>query len=137
MAGDVAMRQLLTFAVKFAVSMLIMIIGCCVVWEWGVHLNVYDCTDPGLIDFLTPGDWIHGHFITVSEVAHGRSMSEPDTIKTGWSIHSLWNVWYAYIAISILSSLAFSLIRWMPFLPKHIQPGRQTDANPAPAGSGA
>jgi len=103
-------------AVVFVVSLVGTTIACAIIWEVFIHPNVYDCTDPGFIDYLTPGDWVHeagGRPVAVvRDVVHARSMSEPDTIKQGWSIVRLWHLWYALVSASVLISLMFALLPW-------------------------
>ncbi|HEY3861950.1 MAG TPA: hypothetical protein VGO59_08685 [Verrucomicrobiae bacterium] len=80
--------------------------------------NLYDCTDSaGIPDFLLPGDWVHafgGHSATsVLHVVHGRSMSEPDTIKEGWSVAGLWGLWHSFVGLSIAVSVFLARKRWI------------------------
>jgi hypothetical protein len=78
---------------------------------WGVFVadHLYNCTDsmPSAYDYFTPGNWVHSWkpIQFVPEVHIGRPMSEPDVIKSGWSISSLWCLWLAMV----VASLAFSL----------------------------
>ena len=41
-------------------------------------------------------------------------MSEPDTIKEGWSVTSLWYLWYSFVIISLVVSTLLALVPWTP-----------------------
>src|SRR3954468_15154178 len=77
-------------------------------WCWGTFVadHIYNCTDslPGVFDYFRPGDWVHAwkpvQFVDV--VRSGRSMSEPDVIKKGWSVGALWFLWGGMIGSSAL-----------------------------------
>ena len=111
------MRNILISISAFVVSLLATTVFCTIAWEALVHFDVYDCTDPGFLDYLTPGDWVHytgGHPVAVVQhVVHGRSMSEPDTIKQGSSIMGLWSLWFSFISASLLVSA------FLEFLTRH------------------
>jgi hypothetical protein len=111
------MRRSLKSTVIFAVSLIATTVAGAVLWEMLVHSNVYDCTDPGFIDYLSPGDWVHANagqgVAVVHQVVHGRSMSEPDTIKQGWSVAGLWRLWYAFVSVSVFVSLVLALLPWV------------------------
>lgn len=87
---------------------------CTIFWQAYVSERLYDCTDAIGLDYLHPGDWVHGHVAVVHQVVHGRSMSEPDTIKEGWSVGRLWLLWLAFFAGSLIVSIGFALIPWVP-----------------------
>ncbi len=72
--------------------------------------GVYDCTDPGLAGYWEPGHWVHGSLASVAKVVHHRPMSEPDTIKAGWSQTGLFGVWLAMFLLSLV--ISFWLARW-------------------------
>ena len=103
---DVVQRAA-TFLFVFA------IVTICFAICWGMFVanHLYNCTDslPGAFDYFTPGDWVHSWkpIQFVPEVHSGRSMSEPDVIRSGWTISALWCVWLttmgASVAISILA----------------------------------
>ena len=46
----------------------------------------------------------------VQHIVHHRSMSEPDTIKEGWSVTRLWHLWYAFVVGSVFISVILALI---------------------------
>jgi hypothetical protein len=102
---------------KFVLVMVVMTIACTVLWE-SVAGWLYDCTDDGFLGFWTPGNWVHdwdNHpVVAASQIVHGRSMSEPDTIKAGWSVTGLWCLWCSFVAISVVVS---ALLAWKPWLP--------------------
>ena len=94
----------------FLFSMLCCTAVCTILWQVFVTDTLYNCTDPGWLDYLFPGNWVHGDFKYVSKVVAGRLMTEPDTIKEGWSITGLWCLWLSWFALSVLVSALLS--RW-------------------------
>jgi len=110
-------RAFITIA-RFLVVLLAMFILCTVVWEF-VGDKLYDCTDQNVLGFWRPGNWVHtpgGQPVsTVQHIVHGRSMSEPDTIKQGWTVARLWYLWYAFLAASVSISI---LLAWIPWIPR-------------------
>ena len=112
------MFRKLKSAAKFAIVMIAMTIVCAIAWQEVVAEYLYDCTDSVPGDFFRPGDWVHsfgGHSIVpVQHVVHGRSMSEPDTIKQGWSMTGLWLLWLSFVAISAGVSVLLARKRWFP-----------------------
>jgi hypothetical protein len=113
------MNQLRIFkrTAKFVVVMFAMTIVCTGVWQCFVTDKLYNCTDPGWLDFLSPGDWVHVHDgkpVALVPVITGGSMSDPDTIREGWSVARLWYLWYSLVAISVVIGVLLTLIRWIP-----------------------
>jgi hypothetical protein len=112
------MIRKLKSAAKFAIVMIAMTIACTIVWQDVVAEYLYDCTDSVPGDFLRPGDWVHtwngNSIVSVQHVVHGRSMSEPDTIKAGWSIAELWLLWFAFVGVSVAASFFLARLRWIP-----------------------
>lgn len=98
------MLRVLATIVKFIIAVFAMTIICTILWEVFVNGQLYDCTDPGWLDFLSPGDWVHfGHDVEyVPHVVAGRSMSDPDTIKLGWSVTKLWCLWFSFVGVSLV-----------------------------------
>jgi hypothetical protein len=91
-----------------------------VIWQELVANRLCNCTDSlGFFDYLlpvlNPGDWwVHGNISFVHQVVGGRSMSEPDTIKEGWSMTSLRGLWFSFIATSVVISAALAFVIWRP-----------------------
>jgi len=111
------MIPILKRTVKFSIVMLIMTIIYTIVWDQVVAAKIYDCTDSVPFGYLRPGDWVHswtGHpMATVSQVVHGRSMSEPDTIKEGWSVSRLWYLWLVFATFSLVVSFLLARVAWI------------------------
>jgi len=97
----------------FFTVLLVCAVCCTVVWDKLVADKLYNCTDAIGFDFLHPGHWIHGNYITVPQIVTGRSMSEPDTFKQGWSIPKLWLLWCSFTVTSVaVSALLTFLFCW-------------------------
>src|SRR5580704_7276819 len=111
------MLRLVRFVVKFAVAFLVMTAICTVMWELVIHNALYDCTDPGFLDYLTPGDWVHAHdglsVVSVSKVMHDHEMSDPDTIREGWGVGGLWCVWFSFVFASVVASVFVARKQWI------------------------
>jgi len=105
----------------FVVLLLGCTIFCTFVWDKFIADKLYSCTDEVGFDFLQPGNWIHGNYITVPQIVTGRSMSEPDTIKQGWSMPMLWFLWLSFIAVSVVVSMLLSFSIWWPWKSKRDQ----------------
>src|ERR1051325_9944358 len=116
------MSQIIKSSIKFSVVLFVMAIACALVWRM-VSDRLYDCTDDNVLGFLRPGNWVHswqGHPVqVVPQVIHGRSMSEPDTIKEGWNITKLWNLWFCFVAVSLLVSFFLAQRPW--FSKRHVR----------------
>jgi hypothetical protein len=95
------MRRVVLRAVKFVVALLACSVLCTFFWETVVAGTVYHCTDPGFLEFLTPGDWAHG------EVA-GKAGHYGDTLARGWSMTGLWVLWYSLVVGSVALSAWFA-----------------------------
>src|SRR5262245_40544881 len=106
------MGRMLLSIVVFIASLVAMAAICTVTWDSYLNGKVYDCTDGGSLDFWFPGHWVH-HPVTVTHVAHGRSMSEPDMIKLGWSMRRLWFVWCSFVGISLAVSFGLAQLPWL------------------------
>ena len=85
-------------------------------WDDCVARNLYDCTAAVGLDYLQPGNCVHETPLrpvaTVDQVVHGRSMSEPDTIKQGWSLEKLWAVWILFFGTSLMVSTWMARKHW-------------------------
>lgn len=123
------MRRALKIIVKFLVSVVLTTIVCTAAWEV-VNERLYDCTDAFGFDYWQPGNWVHGHVAVVYHVVHHRSMSEPDTIKEGWSVARLRSLWYLFVSLSLAVSIILGFVPWNP------RRWRRPRANPAGAGNG-
>jgi hypothetical protein len=96
---------------KFFLSLLALTILCTVLWQQFIANTRYHCTDSLGVDYLLPGHWDP---TTVAQVMHSSSMSEPDTIKTGWSLAGLWSLWFSFVGVSIFISIVLPRISWLP-----------------------
>jgi hypothetical protein len=110
------MLRILKSGTKFLIVMFAMTIICTVIWQEFVTDTLYNCTDPGWLDFLSPGDWVHFSqgVVYVPHVVAGRSMSDPDTIKQGWTVTGLWILWYLFVAGSVFVSVVLARRKWIP-----------------------
>jgi len=105
---------------KFVTSLFVMTVICTIVWQDAVTEYIYDNTDDNMGGYLEPfyGDyWIgEGGFpvVTVQHVVHGRSMSEPDEIKEGWSILKLRCLWLSFVGVSLIISIVLARVPWIP-----------------------
>ena len=104
------MRLLIAIAV-FIGSLVVMTIACTWGWDRFVSGTLYVCTDSVPFDFLHPGDWVH-HPVAVERIVAARSMSEPDTIRSGWSITSLWLLWSSLVGGSVIIILLLARLPW-------------------------
>jgi hypothetical protein len=110
-------RRFVVSIVKFLISMIVVTIIC--TWAWDAFLNgkVYMCTDGGTGDYFFPGDWVHAHdghpVVVVQQIVPPHDMSDPDTIKEGWSVAGLWCVWILFFGISLVGSVVFAWISWI------------------------
>jgi hypothetical protein len=107
------MREFIITAAKFGALLLLCALGCTALWGLFVTDRLYNCTDPGWLDFLFPGHWVH-HPVAVAHLVAGRYMSEPDTIRAGWSITGLWCLWFSFVVISLVVSFLLARRSWFP-----------------------
>lgn len=101
-----ARRYSVARVTAFCTLFLVAMIFSSIVWALCVTDVLYNCTDPGVFDFLMPRDWVHSKqgIEFVSEVRSGRPMSEPDQIRKGWSVLTLWCLWGGMVGSSIILS---------------------------------
>lgn len=104
------MRFLIAIAV-FVGSLVLMTIACTWGWDRFISGTLYVCTDSVPFDFLHPGHWVHSP-VVVERVVAARSMSEPDTIRAGWSITRLWFLWCFLAGGSVIISLLLARLPW-------------------------
>ena len=109
-----AVERIARLTAKFVILWLLTTIICTVVWQAVINERFYDCTDAFGFDYWQPGNWVHNDVVVVDHVVHNRSMSEPDTIKVGWTVARLWHLWYSFIAISFIVSLSLAFVPWLP-----------------------
>lgn len=102
---------------KFIFSMLILTVLCTGAWDAFLNGKIYCCTDGGALDYLNPGDWVHGHngypVVVVPQIVPPHGMSDPDTIKSGWSVTKLWCVWVFMFGGSLIASAIFAYVPWL------------------------
>jgi hypothetical protein len=114
------MFRLVIRVAKFALVLAAMAVVCTISWQL-VGERLYDCTDDGFLGFWRPGNWVHSwpqHPVAVvPQVVHDRSMSEPDTIKEGWTVARLWGLWSVFVGVSLVVSLFGAWIPWGPRRP--------------------
>ena len=114
------MVRIFAYLVKFVAMMVIMTIIC--TWAWDAFLNgkVYSCTDGGSCDYWFVGDWVHAHdghpIVVVPKIVPPHDMSDPDTIKQGWSVAGLWSVWILFFITSLVVSILFAWVSWIKTL---------------------
>jgi hypothetical protein len=108
------MRPKLLTATIFLATLCAMTIVCTTVWQSLIADRLYRCTDAAGLDFLSPGEWVHDP-ATVAVVIRSRSMEEPDTIRSGWSVNRLWGLWWAFVAISVGVSLVVARLPFLSF----------------------
>ena len=116
------MLRMLKIVAKFAIVSFVMTIVCTVAWQTIVVEYLYDCTDDNIAGFLRPGDWVHFYHgvVYVPHVVHNHSMSDPDSIRQGWSITGLWCLWWSFAVVSLVISVLLARRIWIPNA--HTQP---------------
>jgi hypothetical protein len=97
-------------AATFLVALLGCTVICILVWGDLVAGKLYNCTDSVPFDFLNPGDWVHGNYVTVPIINPSDPMDKPDSIKEGWSIPKLWFLWWAFVFASIAFSASLTYL---------------------------
>lgn len=106
------MRVILALGAKFVICLAFCLVLCMFLWQAFACNKLCNCTD-GIepLDFLFPGDWVH-HPVVVAHVVAGRSMSEPDTVKVGWTMRRLWALWCAFVLASLILSAYLASLTW-------------------------
>jgi len=92
--------RLIAWLAVFFISFVVCMIICTILWQNCITDKLYNCTDPAWLDFLFPGNWVHGEIVYLPKIPAHRSMSEPDAIKAGWSLAGLWLLWLAFVIAS-------------------------------------
>jgi hypothetical protein len=99
----------------FFTAMLIMTILCTVLWDTWLNGKVYGCPDGGTCDYwlLSWAAIGNGNYpaVTVDRI-HISSMSDPDQLKTGWSVVRLWVIWFSFFGGSLLVSFLLASLPW-------------------------
>ena len=110
------MVWMLKSTVKFAFVKLVMTMVCTIIWQEAVNNYLYDCADGNLLDFLSPGNWVHFYHgvVYVPHVTHDHSMSDPDSIKQGWNVTRLWYLWFSFFTLSLFISVLLARRKWIP-----------------------
>jgi hypothetical protein len=127
---------------KFTASLFVMTVTCTIAWQGVVSEYLYDCTDENMAGFLTPGDWVYGSdgqpIVVVDKIIHGRSPSESDTIKRGWSVTGLWCLWVSCLAVSLMVSIVVARVSWIPgrMAKVRYEPAPDAASQPMPPGRG-
>lgn len=98
---------------RFIVVLVAMTVIISVIWSELITDRLYNCTDAVGLDYLQPGNWVHGRIAFASHVVAGRSMSEPDTIKKGWSVAGLWGLWLSFLLFSLVVSVLLARKTWI------------------------
>lgn len=104
---------------KTALIVALLAIPCSIAWEALFPGKIYYCTDNVLLDYLTPGDWIHGELEYVDDVpaATDRTMSDPDVLKRGWTVQRLWMAWTTMFGLSLAVGLVLAKFHWFSAAP--------------------
>ena len=114
------MSQIITVVAKFVFMMVVMTIFCTFIWDICLNGRVYCCTDGGAFDYWNPGDWVHAHdgspVVVVDKIVAPHDMSDPDSIKSGWSEERLWDTWLAFLAGSVAVSIWLACLKWTKIL---------------------
>jgi hypothetical protein len=97
-----------------------MTIICELAWGTYVTGKIY-CDGDEDFGYLTPGNWVSNwdgqHPIAVvHQIPAVRQMGDPDDIIEGWSIPKLWCLWFSFFAISLVISILFAWVQWIPIV---------------------
>jgi hypothetical protein len=77
--------------ISLSMAMGFMTVVCTILWALLVTDELYHCTDDaGFPGYLAPGSWVHGNIAYVREINLHDTMSQPDSIREGWSEGALW-----------------------------------------------
>jgi len=107
------MRKTIRFAAKFIMAFFVMTIVCAIAWEIFVDETLYDATDGVPVGYFTPGMWIGGNWpVVVVPKIVPRQISDPDSIKEGWTVGWLLALWFCYFATSVIVS---AVVAWLPW----------------------
>jgi hypothetical protein len=101
---------------KFLLCFFVMTVCCALYWNHSVEGRLYSCTDPVLLGYLHPGDWVHAYngIAYVKDVQSPHLYSSPDYLKEGWTESGLWGIWSSLFAVTICGSFVAAKIRAKP-----------------------
>jgi hypothetical protein len=107
------MRSIAKYLLKTVFALVLLAIPMSIVWDSTLPGKIYYCTDDIGLDYLIPGNWVHGEIEYVDDVsaAMSRSMSEPDVLLRGWSVGRLWLIWSAMFGSSLVVALYIARLR--------------------------
>lgn len=108
------MRLIAKYLFKTALVVAVLAIPISIAWDSIFPGMIYHCTDDVWLEYLTPGDWVHGEVEYVDDVpsAMDRTMSDPDVLLRGWTVGRLWIVWTAMFGSSLAVGLFVARFRW-------------------------
>jgi hypothetical protein len=106
------MMRLIASLTIFVIALVLMLLACTAAWDACVNDRIYNCTDGGTLDFLFPGHWVHNP-VVVHQIVGGRSISEPDQIKEGWSPVKLWCLWVSFMVAAVGASGCLAFVPWL------------------------
>ena len=102
--------RLIAKAASFLVALLFCAVVCTILWDNFVVGKLFNCTDSLPFNFLNPGDWVHGHYVTVPQINPNDPMDKPDSIKEGWTIPKLWFLWSSFVAAAVAVSTSLTIL---------------------------
>jgi hypothetical protein len=112
-------RHIAKYLIKTAFLVGVFTIPLAIAWEAIFPNKIYYCTDNVLLDYITPGDWLHGEIEYVDDIASAmdRTMSDPDVLLRGWTVGGLWLVWTAMFGSSLAAGLFLAKFPWFSAAP--------------------
>ena len=105
------MRSIAKYLLKTVFALVLLAIPMSIAGDSPFPSTIYYCTDDIGLDYVIPGNWVHGEIEYVDDVstAMSRSMSEPDVLLRGWSVGRLWLIWSAMFGSSLVLALFMAL----------------------------
>jgi len=98
------MKRVASRVLRWVIFLFILNIPLAVAWEVIFPGRIYDSPDTSGFGYLRPGNWVHEPIEYVDEVVTGRAMSEPDTMRLGWSKGGLLFLWGGLFTLSAAGS---------------------------------
>jgi hypothetical protein len=125
-------RKIAKYLIKTALVVGVLAIPSSIAWESIFPGKIYHCTDDVWLEYLTPGDWVHGEIEYVDDVplAMSRTMSDPDVLLRGWTVGRLWMVWAAMFGSSLALGLFLAKFRWFSAGPDQENQSANKSAHP-------